>query len=345
MAQDKSVKDERKHHEVFSRFRRRTGRVPAGFHVDSLGCKYRLSYVASPTQATESSQAPYPPPFDEEYFEWIDLLETVLSAKDRFVMLELGAGFGRWTARAEAACRQHGLTGQFVAVEAEPTHFEWLRQNLTENCVDLVNCRLVQAAVTSKDGKVPYHVGDPVFWGQSIGGTTEIAAVSLPTLLLPLDLVDLIDMDVQGAELEILAASIEPLTQKVRRVHVETHNQLLHAEILKLFRRMGWKPRFLYEGNIADETPWGRINFQGGTQSWLNPRLHDLAELRNIPTMQNSLGRRSLIAGRQIINYVAPVGSARRRAFSKLMSPLTARYRRDAEDANRRPVDWFSPQT
>jgi hypothetical protein len=52
-----------------------------------------------------------------------------------------------------------------------------------------------------------------------------------------------------------------------RRVHVETRNQLLHAEILKLFRQMGWKPPFLYEGNIADETPWGRINFHGGTQS------------------------------------------------------------------------------
>jgi len=229
-----------------------------------------------------------------------------------------------------------------VAVEAEPTHFEWLRQNLIDNGVDLSNCRLVQAAVTGKDGKVPFHVGDPVFWGQSIGGTTEIDGISLPTLLLPLDLVDLIHMDVQGAELEILAASIEPLTQKVRRVHVETHNKLLHVEILKLFRRIGWKPHFLYEGNIADETPWGRINFHGGTQSWLNPRLHDLAELRNLPTMQNSVACKSLIAGRQILNYVAPPGSARRRAFSKLMTPLTARYHRDTEDFQTRPVDWYN---
>ena len=71
---------------------------PAGFYVDFLGCNYRLSYVtASSTQPTESFEAPYPPPFDDEYFEWIDLLEAVLSAKDRFVLFE-----DYWEGRREA---------------------------------------------------------------------------------------------------------------------------------------------------------------------------------------------------------------------------------------------------
>lgn len=35
------------------------------------------------------------PAFDEEYFEWIDLLEAVTEATGEFTMIELGAGWGR----------------------------------------------------------------------------------------------------------------------------------------------------------------------------------------------------------------------------------------------------------
>jgi hypothetical protein len=38
------------------------------------------------------------PVFDEEYFEWIDLLQTLNAAEERFTMLELGrAGAAVWS--------------------------------------------------------------------------------------------------------------------------------------------------------------------------------------------------------------------------------------------------------
>ena len=86
--------------------------------------------------------APEYPPFDDEYFEWIDLLEAVAGATNRFTMLELGAGFGRWTARAAAAAQQRNLEYTLVAVEAEPTHFDWMLQNLQDNGLKLDDCRL-----------------------------------------------------------------------------------------------------------------------------------------------------------------------------------------------------------
>lgn len=79
-------------------------------------------------QPFDRNESPTYPPFDEEYFEWIDLLEAVAAAKDRFTMLELGAGFGRWTARAAAAAKQRDLSYSLIAVEAEPTHFDWMRE-------------------------------------------------------------------------------------------------------------------------------------------------------------------------------------------------------------------------
>jgi FkbM family methyltransferase len=206
-----TVWTKRKHHKVFSRFHRWSGRVPAGFDVDFLGARYRTAYFTMCLpQPEERYAAPEHPPFDEEYFEWIALLEAVAGAKTRFTMLELGAGWGRWSARAAAACQQLGLPYHLVAVEAEPTHFQWMVQNLQDNGVKPEDCRLIQAAVTGKDGKVAFQVGDATdSYSQSIGGSTEIDAVSLPTLLLPLKFVDLIDMNVQGAEFDILAAAPE----------------------------------------------------------------------------------------------------------------------------------------
>jgi FkbM family methyltransferase len=332
----------RRHHRVFSRFHRWSGHVPAGFDVDFIGSKYRTAYFTMyQPQPQERYAAPEHPPFDEEYFEWIDLLEAVASANGRFTMLELGAGFGRWTARAASASTQRNLPYFLVAVEAEPTHFEWLTQNLQDNKVKMQHCRLIHAAVAGKDGKVGFQVGNPENdYGQAIGGSTEIDAISLPTLLLPLDFVDLIDIDVQGAELDIVAAAPEPLAQKVKRVHVETHNGELHSAMLKFFRGLGWKSHILYTGNTADKTPWGRIDFQGGTQSWLNPRLCSKDEMSHTRTLQNSLAWRAMNFGRMAVDRLAPPESLRRRAFNATLSGIGSRYRRDPQDIARRPMDW-----
>src|ERR1700687_341709 len=174
----------RKHHKIFSAFHRWAGRVPAGFDVDFLGTRYKTDYFTIwPHQLQERYEAPQHPPFDEEYFEWIDLLEAVSYAKNRFVMLELGAGFGRWTARAAAAAQQRNVPDFLVAVEGEPTHFQWMTETLLLNGISPQDCRLIPAAVAAKDGKVAFQVGNPAsHYGQGIGGTTEIDAVSLKNL-------------------------------------------------------------------------------------------------------------------------------------------------------------------
>jgi FkbM family methyltransferase len=312
--------------------------VPAGYQLDFLGTRYKTSFVTllAPQQHDRYDSPSYPP-FDEEYFEWIDLLEAVAAANGRFTMLELGAGFGRWTARGAAAAKQFGLPYTLIAVEAEPTHFEWMCQNLQDNGVKPEDCRLIHAAVTGKDGKIGFQVGDPVSnYGQSIGGSTEVNAISLPTLLQSLELVDLIDMDVQGAELEIIEAATEVLNEKVKRIHVETHSNPLHSDILTLFRVLGWEPHSLYAGCTADTTPWGRINFQGGIQSWLNPRLHQRAEISRVHTLRNSLGWRTVRLCRGVLDRFAPRGTLLRKLFNATLSGIGRKYSRDPEDILRR---------
>jgi len=276
-----------KHHEVFYRFPPVRRQAPAGFRVNFLGVRTREAFFTQWGDRRRST-TDYPD-FDEEYFEWIDLLEAVAHAEGQFTMLELGAGFGYWLANAAAALKQStNLPYALVGVEAEPTHFRWMKENLIENQVDLSQCRLIEAAVADRDGTIGFHVGEtphggPADWyGQKIGGPTDVRAVSLNTLLCSLDNVDLIDLDVEGAEQRILEAAGTEINAKVKRIHIETHSHEVEAGLRSLFTELGWVNLRDYPCQSETETEWGRVAFQGGVQSWVNPRFFSSAILREM---------------------------------------------------------------
>ena len=85
-----------KHHPVFTDIPRWRGVAPHGFQVDYLGVKSRLKYEEKMSAGSELGPAPSHvesqtavnqeqplPAFDEEYFEWIDVIEAVKAEVDR----------------------------------------------------------------------------------------------------------------------------------------------------------------------------------------------------------------------------------------------------------------------
>lgn len=313
-------------HPVFRDLERWRGEVPAGFQVNFLGVMTRTSFFGETGPRPEFGEMePRPesgqveaslPPLNEEYFEWIDLLEAVRQARQRFTMLELGAGWGPWLVNAAAAVtRCNPLPLHLVGVEAEPTHYAWMQQHFRDNGIDPNAQSLFRAAVASEDGTAAFFVGQAADWyGQSLapmggrlrwlraalrsilalrhrrptsprlgsgqGGdprlTAEVAQVptiSLRTLLAPFDRVDLIDLDVQGAELEVLRAAAAEICHKVRRVHIGTHGRRIEAGLRRLFAELGWTPVNDYACHSDADTPWGRISFNDGVQTWCNPEL------------------------------------------------------------------------
>jgi FkbM family methyltransferase len=270
--------------------------------VDFLGAKTRISYF----ETLRSNDSPTLPPFDEEYFEWVDLLESLSTANGTFTMMELGAGYGRWLVRAALACRLLGdVPYKLIGVEAEPTHFEWMSQHFTDNGIDPADHMLVKGAVSTKDGSTQFLVGNAERWyGQRIvlledrwQGVKQplklvmsksrkdesvqplryhferVKTVGLGTLLTSFERVDLIDLDVQGSELKVIEAAATSVDKKVKRVHVGTHNRKVEAGLRKFFKGLGWLCIFDFPGEGKRETPWGPIDFQDGVQSWTNPRL------------------------------------------------------------------------
>jgi FkbM family methyltransferase len=288
------------HHEIFANFARWQGEIEPEYLVNFLGVITRKSFVLGRNDPTTQKQLVTPPlpAFSEEYFEWIDVLEAVTQARNHFTMIELGAGYGRWMVNAVAALRAaSNLPYTLIGVEPEPTHFKWMQQHFRDNGVDLSRSQLIEAAVAGGEGSVWFYVGRPADWyGQAIAPAIagsalykfiarltkkarlfneevrKVPAVSLNALLGPLSRVDLIDLDVQGAELEVLAAAKEPLDAKVARVHIGTHSREIEAGLRALFNDLGWKNLNDYSISSECDTPYGKIKFGDGVQSWVNPR-------------------------------------------------------------------------
>jgi FkbM family methyltransferase len=279
------------HHPVFSRFERFRGTVPTEFHVNFLGVMTRNAYTSGLFTARgwhfppSGLVEPTYPLLDDEYFEWIDTLEAVLDAKQRFTAIELGAGFGRWLVNAAAAARQQrpDLEVRLIGVEAEPTHFQWMKQHFRDNGLDPEQHQLLEAAIDGADRTCSFYVGRPdEWWGQSIAdprrpitdaSVRQVETFSLKRLLSGLELVDLIDLDIEGAELVVLSSAIDELDRKVKRVHIGTHTREIERGLRALFWQHGWHKKTDAECDQTEPTEWGEIAFQNGVQTWINPRL------------------------------------------------------------------------
>jgi FkbM family methyltransferase len=301
------------HHEVFSHFKPFRGQVPADYGIDFLGIKTHREFVAGlhTFDAGTMLETCYPA-INEEYIEWIDVLESVVASRGSYTMIDLGAGFGRWSVRAAGALKQYTdqLPYRLISVEAEPVVFKWMGRHFQDNEIYAAKHSLIHAAISDAPGHVLFYIGAPIgspwdrkpdnWYGQflakdyDISGEYEedgeysgyparrhksgwrsisVPSVTLPSLLKDLKLVDLIDMDIEGQELPAVQANIEELDAKVKRLHIGTHTKEIEDGLRQLLSAHGWRCLFDYSLFSKGETPWGTIDFENGAQSWVNPRL------------------------------------------------------------------------
>jgi FkbM family methyltransferase len=223
---------------------------------------------------------PLEPPPHEDWFEWHSLLSAISDARDQFVMAELGAGHGRWAVGAGVLARRFGLPFSLICVEAEPTHFAMLLEHMRDNEIEPSEHRLIQAAVTDKDGDVFFAVGHPQeWWGQCILGpgdlnsdlydVARVASVCLGTVLDGFDRVDLIDMDIQGAEADVIESSLSLIRRSARYLHIGTHSQEVEERIRAAMRSIDFRLVWDFPCAQTVETPIGRVEFQDGVQAWV----------------------------------------------------------------------------
>jgi len=222
--------------------------------------------------------------------EWTGLLSAVAEARTRFVIAELGAGWGPWVVAGAVAARQRGIREiRLAAVEADPGHLRFLRQHFADNGLNPDDHLILQAAAGAYDGVARFpRLENPVLeWGagalfegrgQADGFTVEaprewieVPCVSLATLLQRLPPVDLIHVDIQGSELEVITAALAPLGERVRRLVIGTHGRSIEAGLLEILAKHGWKLEIEKGCVLAqDGNSWKLVG--DGLQVWRNPQ-------------------------------------------------------------------------
>jgi hypothetical protein len=102
-------------------------------------------------------------------------------------------------------------------------------------------------------------------------GVASVPAITLADALLGLSRVDLVHMDVQGAEYDVIRSSMDVMAQKVARIIVGTHSERIEAGLREVFERGGWRAQYDFARRSTVDTEWGRITFRDGCQVWVNP--------------------------------------------------------------------------
>jgi FkbM family methyltransferase len=197
---------------------------------------------------------------DQSFFEHWSVLTAVQEARHSFVMMELGAGWGRIAAYSAAAARMRNLPFQLVLVEANDVHYQFLLNTMSLNQIPPSQFMAIHGAITANDATVSFERSNPdMHYGARVFGKPNMAdhnnpsfnvlGYSLESIFSPYFYIDFVHFDIQGTELAAILEGRHVLKQRVKRVYVECHTLLIFEELLWVFEEMNW--------NIEYELPPG----------------------------------------------------------------------------------------
>jgi hypothetical protein len=148
------------------------GQVPKGYMVDFAGgltdASFRTMWGIDPATTGDSyheTRLPEFPKDGEGWFEAFNWVAAAREAKDRFVMLTLGACYGAQAVGSYRVLMQvNPIPCKLVAVEPDPANVEWIRKHFRDNGIDPQDHWIVPAALSDKSDPVLFPVGAPG-WG------------------------------------------------------------------------------------------------------------------------------------------------------------------------------------
>jgi FkbM family methyltransferase len=286
--------------DVLKKFRPWSGTVPAGYFAYFLGNVARADYWAFSKEVRavydrERHETFSAPSADDNIFDWLVMLESVVEATDGFTMAALGAGWGRWLVAAALAVKQYSnVPFRLIGVEAEPTHFGWMLEHFRDNGLNPDDHDLIEAAVSSQRGHAWFYYGKPDSWyGQSIihdstlaeraAGRSEtdyggekarrVRTIDLAELVSSYQRIDYLHMDVQGEEFAFLSSAPQLLSRKVKRVLIGTHSEDIERSLRRLFTDLGWRSQYDVPMNGQALVGEAVVTVGDGVQAWINPTL------------------------------------------------------------------------
>ena len=244
-------------------------------HVEAFNSVSGVSYTDIPTRQAD---------YHAQAIEFVGTLKAVEASKDRFVGVELGAGWGSWSVIAGVVARRLGRTPiRLYAVEGSAGKVANMAVHYRDNGFDPVDHHLVHAVIGSIDGYALFPPCDVVGdWGaeavfsssdEEREGYDRVRSVTIQTSIEQESIVDLIHFDVQGVEADVVSASLDTLSAKVRYLVIATHSRSIEGRIMDLLLARGWALENEQPAQIHPTSTGKEMIHSDGTQVWRNPAL------------------------------------------------------------------------
>ncbi|MEA3359125.1 MAG: FkbM family methyltransferase [Thermodesulfobacteriota bacterium] len=165
------------------------------------------------------------------------------------IFIDIGAHVGKYAIRL---ANRLGDKGEVIAIEPEENNFKILEKNAKHN--KLENIHLLNVACFNKDGEIPLYVSGNYTTLHSIyrneGQKKVVAkALKLDTIVSQLNIkkVDLIKIDVEGAEIDVIKGSREILRKYHPRIIFEAWDEK-HLKEMECFLK-----KFIYQIRKIDK--------------------------------------------------------------------------------------------
>jgi hypothetical protein len=140
------------------------------FDGDAVGNAFEQTKLPDLSKAVTPADA-------EAWFEAVDWVVAAREARERYVMITLGANYG---AQAVGACRAlqvvNPMPYKLVAVEPVPENRAWIEQHMRNNGIDPAQQWIVPLAISDKTEPLYFPVGGPGIGSNNCYSTNEMAA-------------------------------------------------------------------------------------------------------------------------------------------------------------------------
>lgn len=231
---------------------------------------------------------PDPGNWHADIAEWGAALLSVVRAEDTYRIVELGCGWGCWLVNMGAAARARGLTVDLIGIEGDRTHLANAAEVLALNGFSEAEYSLHHGIAGPKPGKAifPDPDADAAAWGGEAifypGRRLLKQAEADPTVQV-LDCrtlqelsrnqpIDLLHIDIQGAETDYVEGNMAELRRHVRRVLIGTHGRAIEGRLITHFLDQGWILE-MERPAVAPLKAGRPVTGIDGVQLWRNPKL------------------------------------------------------------------------
>lgn len=188
--------------------------------------------------------------------------------KDCITMLELGAGRGDFCLSL-AGVIDHSIipvpakSYRCLALEAEPTHFEWTKEHFERQGI---NGLVVHGAVQKYDGHCLFEIDEEHTYGKAVSknGNIKIPCYTIDTIMKKYGFshLDILHMDVQGAECDALRGATNALNQReIDYMIIGTHGQDMNKNLKGLLETYYNIIIDIPPNSLCFETSIGKVSF------------------------------------------------------------------------------------